>query len=106
MSADRERFQAWYASDAFPFARSTSFSLYGFSKRHADEYVCSDVQEKWLTWQAAIAATAKECAEICHALATAMPSKGQAGFSPYSEGCADWARECADHILLRFEGEK
>jgi hypothetical protein len=64
MSNERERFEAWYRSEAFPFIRPTDYNMHGFRQIHSSEYWCSDVQEKWLTWQAATAATARECADI------------------------------------------
>lgn len=60
----RERFEAWYASSAYPMTRPIGWHTNGFRQNH-NEYWVGEIQEEWLTWQAAERETARRCAEIC-----------------------------------------
>ena len=45
---------------------------------------------------------AEDCAKICGELADKQPSKGQPGYTPYTEGCRDWAGECEGSIRAKY----
>ena len=75
---DRERFEAWYASNAYPMTRPIGWHTNGFRLNHG-EYWVGEVQEEWLTWQAATAAAEQDkwaavrrCAELIHSHSGAL----------------------------------
>jgi len=69
MSDARRRFEAWYASHAYPKTRARDWHIHGFRKiASGDEYWSGDVQEDWLLWSAGradgVAETARRCAQV------------------------------------------
>ena len=68
MNDERKRFEAWYASDAYPMMRPIGWHTNGFRQSHS-EYWVGEIQEEWLTWQAAEAQAVRRCAEIVDAMA-------------------------------------
>ena len=88
----RVRFEAWYASDAYPMTRPIGWHTNGFRQNH-NEYWVGEIQEEWLTWQAAERETARKCAEIAW---TSQAGDGRKQFR------SDTGRKCADAIKAAF----
>ncbi len=94
MSDSRERFEAWYASDAYPMTRPIGWHSNGFRQNHG-EYWVGEIQEEWLTWQAAwqardadVAQAVRRCAEIAEQKAIEYRRQYKGTPGPMASGAA------------------
>ena len=62
----RERFEA-------EFAKSFRQGIYGLHRLPSGAYADNPAADHWETWQAAEAAAAKRCAEICRRMSDSSP---------------------------------